>query len=253
MSRMRNIKGAKATISHFIYRRKREMAGTAMHLAIADRVAVLFGKENIKNLPYFFSGSIAPDAIHARANYERSMKKHTHLTEGISNSDFIYPDKLAIFRERLDRYIKTYYHREDDDAELYLGWIVHLITDELFNIHIYSDGGFASRLKQDGVNPNEMEFFHRFMYDMNLMDELVMKNYAFVHDVERELSAAWGLGVKDMILPEESDASKNWVISKLFHSNFSDLAPVYYSKEEAYDFILKSSDEIVNRIMCLLK
>ena len=224
------------------------MAGTAMHLAIADKIVVLLGDKKIKNLPCFFSGSIAPDAIHARANYERSMKKHTHLTEGISNSDFIYPEKLSKFRERLDDYIETYYHKDDEDSDLYLGWIVHLITDELFNIHVYSDGGFASRLKQDGVNPNEMEFFHRFMHDMNLMDDLVMKNYTFIHDVEKELSAAWGLGIKDMILPEEADASKNWVINKLFHSDHSNSDPVYYSYEEAYDFIVSASNEVAKRI-----
>ena len=92
------------------------MAGTAQHLAIADRVACLLGEEKIKNLPLFFSGNIAPDAIHARANYERSFKKHTHLTEGLHNGDFVYPDILAIFKKRLDDYIKTYYKKESEEA-----------------------------------------------------------------------------------------------------------------------------------------
>ncbi len=229
------------------------MAGTAQHLAIADRVAVLLGDGKIRNMPNFFSGSIAPDAIHARTNYDRSMKKHTHLTEGINNSDFVFPNKLALFQARLDEYIKTYYRKKDADSDLYLGYIVHLITDELFNIHIYSDNGYAARLKKIGIDQNNMEFFHRFMYDMNLTDNLVMKNYPFEHNIERELSSVWGLGIDDMIFPEETDSSKHWVINKFFHSEPDCTEPEYYSYEEAYSFIVSASDEIVKRVKELWK
>ena len=223
------------------------MAGTAQHLAIADRVACLLGEEKIKNLPLFFSGNIAPDAIHARANYERSFKKHTHLTEGLHNGDFVYPDILAIFKKRLDDYIKTYYKKESEEAELYLGYISHLITDELFNIH--SREMIVERMAKDGVDQNDTEFYRRFMRDMDSIDISVAVNYPFVHDIENELSSVWGYEIKDMILPEEADASKRWAVNKLFHSDNTAVGETkYYNYNDAYDFIIKASEEVAKRI-----
>ena len=121
-----------------------------------------------------------------------------------------------------------------------------MITDELFNIH--SREIFVERLEQVGVDQNDMEFYNRFMSDMNLIDNWVMKKYPFVYDVEKELSAAWGLGIKDMIFPEEADGSKNWVINKLFHGELNCGETLYYSYEEAYDFIASASSEVAKRI-----
>ncbi len=222
------------------------MAGPAQHLAIADRVVTLLGEDYFKNVAYFFSGNIAPDAIHARANYVRAFKKHTHLTEGIANGDFIIPDKLALFRERLGEYIKTYYNREDEDSDLYLGYIAHLITDEIFNLT--SREIIVKRSASDGINQDEIEFFHRSMSDMDRIDYYVAKNYPFVRDVEKELMSVSGLGIRDMILPAEADVSRAWVVNKLFHSDKPGGDQLYYSYEEAFEFIKSASDEVAKRL-----
>ena len=65
------------------------MAGVIVHLAVADAT---FKELNIKNLPLYYAGNVAPDCIHSRKNYQREMKKHTHLRDGISDWDFILPE-----------------------------------------------------------------------------------------------------------------------------------------------------------------
>ena len=58
------------------------MPHTITHLAIADKIYVILGGEVIKNLPLFFGGNLAPDAIHAKKDYQRADKKHSHLSTG---------------------------------------------------------------------------------------------------------------------------------------------------------------------------
>ena len=57
------------------------MPFTMTHLIIADNISNLFEK-NIQNLPQFFLGSVAPDAVHNRANYVSDFKKDSHLCVG---------------------------------------------------------------------------------------------------------------------------------------------------------------------------
>lgn len=59
----------------------------------------LLGSKVIRNLPLFFGGNIASDAIHAKPNYTREDKRCTHLTEGILIDQFQNPEKLNIFGE----------------------------------------------------------------------------------------------------------------------------------------------------------
>lgn len=104
------------------------MAGVIVHLAVADAT---FKRLNIKNLPLYYAGNVAPDCIHSRKNYQREMKKHTHLRDGISDWDFILPENLKLFQKRLGKFQKEYCNK-GDNQELYLGYLTHLITDEMF-------------------------------------------------------------------------------------------------------------------------
>ena len=55
------------------------MSGTLLHIAIADKIYDISGSSIVKNLPLFFGGNIAPDAVHAKEDYQRRDKKHSHL------------------------------------------------------------------------------------------------------------------------------------------------------------------------------
>jgi hypothetical protein len=61
------------------------------HLYIAENV---LKSHTIKiiNLPQYYLGSIAPDAVHFRENFDRSLKRVTHLTLGMDKTildDFV--------------------------------------------------------------------------------------------------------------------------------------------------------------------
>lgn len=220
------------------------MAGTVTHLAIADRICEKLG-ERIKNLPLFYSGNIAPDAIHARANYERAFKKHTHMTEGMHGGDFLDAGKLMLFYSRVNQYIDTYYHRENADSDLYLGYIVHLITDELFNSRVRKQ--FLEKLKAENINESDPEFFKKLMHDIRAVDKITALKYPFKNNAKDLLNAVWDYEIADMITAHEINASKAWVISTCFDGKPGD-EPVYYSYDENNDFISESADNIIYRL-----
>lgn len=221
------------------------MAGTATHLAVADYICEKLGNDKFKSLPLFYSGNIAPDAIHARANYVRAFKKHTHLTEGISGGDFQNPEKVAIFHERLIDYISTYYDSTSDESDLYLGYITHLVTDEYFNIHIRQQ--FVAAMEKEGIQQEDVEFFKRIMKDIDSIDAVILKKYPFKNDVRAMLDGVWGYEIKDMVTADEISRSKRWVVDKLFDSQNSSSNAIYYCYEEAEKFIVETAEKIINR------
>ena len=80
------------------------MAGTATHIAIADKINSILGDGVIKNLPLFFGGNLAPDAIHAKQNYQRADKKHSHLCDGIRSYGYGYPEIAKLFKDRVNEF-----------------------------------------------------------------------------------------------------------------------------------------------------
>ena len=221
------------------------MAGTATHLAIADRIYELIG-EKIKNPALFYSGNIAPDAIHAKPGYQRSDKKRTHLTENISGGDFQNSEKLSLFHSRVNSFIDNYYHPEDDSSDLYLGYIIHLISDELFNIHVRRQ--FVKGMQKDGIKEEDPAFFKRIIGDIESIDHIVVKEYPYKQDVRGLLDSVWDYEIKDYISSSEINNSKRWIINTFLSGNDVENTAVYYDYNTAYNFILFAADNIIDRL-----
>lgn len=221
------------------------MAGTATHLAIADRICELIGNR-ITNPALFFSGNIAPDAIHAKPGYQRSDKKRTHLTENISGGDFQNPEKLSLFHSRVNSFIDDYYHPEDESSDLYLGYIIHLITDELFNIHVRKQ--LSKCMERDGIKEEDPLFFKRIIGDIESVDHVVVKEYPFKKDPRQLLNSVWDYEIKDYISSAEINNSKWWIVNTFLSGKDAESAAVYYDYNTAYKFIIFAADNIIDRL-----
>ncbi len=221
------------------------MAGTATHLAVADLICKKLGNEAFRSLPMFYSGNIAPDAVHSRQGYIREYKKQTHLTVGIGGADFQIPEKVMIFHRRLCEYIEKYLHRGNDDYDLYLGYVCHLVTDEFFNIDLRKR--MVEGMACDGLATEGPELARAILSDMDIVDRQIMANYPFQNDVKAILSEVWDLEVSDMVSADETNRSKQWVIDKLFCKECDNVTPKYYSYSEALSFIEYCADNIIER------
>ena len=108
------------------------MANTIAHLAVAQRV--LEARPELVSLKFnYYLGTIAPDTIDSKVGALRDDKKLVHLRTGISDRDWLRPDKMAIFDRRIEDFARESILEEEDlhHRDFSIGYIVHLLTDKV--------------------------------------------------------------------------------------------------------------------------
>ena len=233
------------------------MAGTATHLAVADKINGILGDGVIKNLPLFFGGNIAPDAIHAKKDYQRADKKHSHLCDGIRSYGYGYPEVAKLFKDRVNEFIEKYYLTAVGDKDLYFGYIVHLIVDEFYLLSVYER--LENYLKNNGVNTDEPGFRKNLADEVNSGSrkdmfveishtiDISAQDYSFKHSIVEVLEAVWDYEVKDYISANEINISKRWVINKLFKE---EQVKNNGDREQALRFIDLAAEDAISRLSC---
>lgn len=222
------------------------MAGIITHIAVADIISEKIGKGKIASLPYFFSGNIAPDAIHARENFVREMKKHTHFRDGIRDVNFLEAQNSEIFYKRIEKFIESYCNKASDDYDLYCGYLSHVITDEIFHRTIRQD--FLEVMKNKGIAQSDKAFFTNISSDLNNIDYRLSQEYPFKHNPKDTLWSVQYYEVRDYLSSSELGSSKGWVTWNFFDNKREYEAPKYISYEKVLEFIDSSADEIIYRL-----
>lgn len=217
------------------------MAGVIVHLAVADST---FERLGVENTAEYYTGNIAPDCIHSRKNYEREMKKHTHLRDRIRDWDFVLPENQKIFQQRMDGFVEKYC-RHEKNHDLYLGYLVHLITDEMFMKTIRLE--CAEAAEKVGIKQTDKRFFDFMMREINGSDSITAKKFHFKNDPVKLLKSAQGSFIEDYIYPEEIIDSENWIKENFFSGKEPFEPPVYVTYERILRFIEETSDVILQR------
>jgi hypothetical protein len=233
------------------------MAGTATHIAIADKINSILGDGAIKNLPLFFGGNLAPDAIHAKKDYKRADKKHSHLCDGIRSYGYGYSEIAKLFKDRVNEFIEKYYMTAGEDKDLYFGYIVHLLADEFYLLSVYKR--LENHLKNNGANPDEPGFrknladevnnggHKEFFSDTSYIIDISAHEYDFKQNVVDVLEAAWDYEVKDYIGANEINISKRWVIDNFFKSEKTKSNDDH---EMAANFVELAANDAIARLSC---
>jgi len=222
------------------------MPGSATHLAIADRICSLVGASAIQNTPLFFCGNIAPDAIHAKPGYQREDKRHTHLTKDMPTDSFHNAQMLKQFHGRVNTFIKDFYLTAKEDKDLYLGYVVHLLADELFNIAKRTP--FNRLVFLDGINQTEQDLFNKILADIDGSDKLLVSRYPYTCDVVGILEAVWDYEIKGYVGKDELNSSKQYTIGKFKKAAAPQTISRYYSYDEAVEFVDYAASNIVERL-----
>jgi hypothetical protein len=199
------------------------MAGTVTHFAIADKIYETLGGK-ITDYPLFLGGNIAPDAVHARKGFERDDKKRSHFCEGVRSYGYGYPEMAELFWGRVDAFIDDYVIPAEKDRDLYLGYLVHILTDEYFLMSVYKllEGilSLSGRELADRVNNREYSGYFRNAYDLRVSE------YPFARPLLADLEAVWDYEVRDYVTADEINVSKRWVIKNFVDGGRADGAGV---------------------------
>ena len=208
------------------------MAGTITHLVIADR---LLDPLQIRQPALFYCGNLAPDAIMARENYQREMKRHTHFKDNIHLGDLHLPQYYEKYRRAFRAFTERYLRPDSPDYELYLGYVTHMLADEVFILTLRDD--HVKRLTASGKAPDDPEYFAAFGRDVDLNDWRLVREYSFRHPMPAILLKEQNYEITDYITCRELQASKAFIIEKNFLTLHEEQEPAVFSFEENTRFI----------------
>lgn len=187
------------------------MAGTVMHLVIADRLMDVF---EVKNPGYYYCGNLAPDAIMARKNYVREMKRHTHFKDGIRLHEFRKPENRKVYEERVMEFVKTFLGKPSSHWEIYFGYLIHTMVDELYLLEFRDH--FMDQLIAEGKEPTDEEFIDLFTRDVDQVDWELVRTYPFRWPMPESLMLDEPYEIPGYITSEEILDSKEFIIRKNF-------------------------------------
>lgn len=220
------------------------MAGTIMHLVIADRLLIPL---SIHNPSYFYCGNLAPDAVMNRENYEREMKRHTHLKDHMRLYRFHEPENYKVYSQRLQSFYEDYVAVEDKHHDIYFGYFVHLLTDELYILNFRDR--HVNKLLSIGKEPTDSDYFSRFGQDVNQVDWKLLQTYTFRYPMPDSLHIPEKYEIPGYVTNRELLDSKNYIIQKNFDTPHLPEPLQTMSYEENLEFI----ELCVNRIPLILK
>lgn len=219
------------------------MAGTVEHLAIAWELSQ---RLKLSDRDLFIAGNICPDGIMARENYQRPMKMHTHFRDGIADYEFSKKENLKLFHERIQWFADEYYKNAGKEKDLYLGYLTHILADEIFMLTIRTE--FMEKIQVLGLTDRDAKTFEHFTYDVNQIDYRLAVEYPGMNQVLRILQGIEPYEIKDMITKEELNRSRAWILSFFFEDAPKPLEPVYYTHQRALEFIRDAVNIIEVRI-----
>ncbi|WP_271853270.1 zinc dependent phospholipase C family protein [Planococcus maritimus] len=141
------------------------MGSRMMHLIIARHVAE---KIEISDRPRFLLGSIAPDAVHGR-----DQKTKSHYYEGSVDD--------GTRRVHYENFIQKY--RSEMKDEFIIGYVVHLVADDVWMTDIYFKKDMKHRIDAD---PSVLEKWHA---DFRKLNGMLIDQFGCA-GLGRELAAA---------------------------------------------------------------
>lgn len=250
------------------------MAGSVEHLAVTIELLHIdkesgSGFLQLKDPVHFALGNLAPDGIMSRKGYTRPMKMHTHFRDDIPDWEFTAPLNQQLFHERLRQFSGEMLSDTSLDWDLYLGYITHILTDEIFMKTVRPE--FMSEIAVLGLTDRDAQTFEHFTYDVNQIDFRLGREYPGMDEMRacllcedvcsiremRDVSGKEQLGKKtyhiqtgaddfqktacDMITSQELADSREWVRNFFFDQVPMPEQPVYYTYERALRFIKEAA------------
>ncbi len=222
------------------------MAGLITHMVIAREIIGRLPKGTISDPGIFYLGNLAPDSIHARDGYIRAYKKHTHMRDDIPDIDFNAEENRQLFHRRVADFILENRNRPLPELDLYRGYVVHILADELFMLTIRNE--FCDTMEQLGIAQDNPLFFKYIVDDMNRNDYLLIDQYEGSKEIQVNLETVRIYPVAGYLSEQEIRISRDWLLRQHFYQENGLLNPRYISKKRMWDYIQLAADQIVWRL-----
>ena len=151
------------------------MPAPMVHLLVAKNI-IRLGLP-VKDMPRFYLGAIAPDAIHMRPGVDRTVKNATHLKP--KSGQDIYPNHYSGFMSELIAANKN------ANEVFLLGYGIHVLTDRYWAQTVYRK--FTEDYKNSAAPVEEMA--KAYYYDMDIHEYELYHGHVKDSDIWQYLQA----------------------------------------------------------------
>lgn len=212
------------------------MSYTMTHILVAENVAKHI--KGIKDFPTYIVGSIAPDAVHARADYDPAQKEKSHLfTEGLRWGHVENDSQVTAWVNNVRDYYYT--HKGTIDFDFLLGYMVHLFSDVYSSVHFYGPIVLA-------VGADFEEMRERFVKENFAYNYYLYREYSRGKDLRAILDAGKAVTLKGAIEKEDIEKRIRLLFEKEFtEKDISDIDSFEICTHEVMKQLIEGSTELV--------
>jgi hypothetical protein len=185
-----------------------------VHMCIAKKVLEL-NPSVIIDLPQYYLGSLAPDAVHFRADFTPEDKKASHLCVGderwgeVTNND--------AWLENIKKFLCM--HRGSENIDFIYGFCVHCLTDLRNNIEIWSPFKlkyYGSLIMSDYGSGYDGEGIKKFHADDLDADLRVYYTSDFRDEIWNALSKSKGVDLDGIVHEDELNKIRDHILYKQY-------------------------------------
>jgi len=223
------------------------MSNTLAHLAVAHTI-LSRRPDLVQNTDSFYFGTIAPDSIESKANAVRDDKKLVHLRLGITDMEWLEPDKMAIFDKRLLDFASYYINKEKEPSQrdFCIGYLVHLMTDKIN--HGTVRRRILEALKPQGIIDGHWPFILKVLNELETMDNYLLHNRPEVAEVfYRLMNSPVNHCITGLIEKAYLEKSLGWW-KNVYIPQISQRKAEIMANHEIDDFVALAADSILKEI-----
>jgi hypothetical protein len=215
------------------------MAFTMTHLIISENISKIFSSQ-IKNLPQFYLGSIAPDAAHQRANYTSEYKKASHLITGDEKWGLITKtDEWEV--NTIEFLVKN---KNTENHDFILGYCTHVLGDIYNTINIWNPFRlkYAAELKEMSYT----NIHHQESYKLDI--ELAL-TYEGGNDFWSYLAKSESIDLPDILYAAEIDKQRDLILNSWYKGK--ECQDISTNKIRTYEnemVVIKNATDYIARI-----
>ena len=223
------------------------MSNTIAHLAVAKKILDKT-PEFVQNQRAFYLGILAPDTITSKPDAVKEDKKRVHLRENIRDAEWLLPEQMRIFTDRVNAFVQTYINEETDigQKDFNIGYLIHLLTDKCNHATIRQK--LLKKAAERGIVSSDKEFYHMCVNDLEALDEYLLLTRPEIGALFDELcSQEAEYGLKGYIEKEYIDGSMWWWTNK-YLPGIKERELLYIETGDMEEFIDYSVEKIIEEL-----
>ncbi len=227
------------------------MSNTIAHLAVAKEI--LEKKPGlVQNQRAYYLGILAPDTITSKPDAIKEDKKRVHLRENIRDAQWLEPDQMAIFMDRVQEFVKVHIADEPDanQRDFNIGYLVHLLTDKCNHGTIRQK--MLKKAAERGIVSSDREFYNMCVNDLEALDAYLLERRPELGELFGELrNQEVDFGLHGWIEKEYIEGSMWWWTNK-YLPGIQERKLLYIDTEDIEGFITYSAGKIIGELAGVL-